>query len=304
MPRLAADVQNWTKELRRIEDLGFHAVAISEHYSQGWAMEALTAMNFALASTTRLRAMPLVLNNDLHHPAILAKAVSTAHVLSAGRVGLGLGAGWLQDDYKALGANYSPAPVRVARLEEALRVISAFFDGDLLSFDGQHYKIDNLEAIPAITQGSRPPILVGGGGTKMLDLAARYADIVGLSPRLGPGGFNQRAADELTKSGIGDKLGLVSASAARAGKPAPAVQMTCWDVNISNIQLTPVRPNFSDYIGAHPERFANSPVSLRGDVAKCVDDLRMWNEELGISYWNLGGHIDAIAPIVAKLSDE
>lgn len=304
MPRLAADVENWTKELQRIEDLGFHAVAISEHYSQGWAMEALTAMNFALASTTHLRAMPLVLNNDLHHPAVLAKAISTAHVLSAGRVGLGLGAGWLQDDYKALGADYSPAPVRVARLEEALRVIRAFFDGGLLTFDGQYYKLDNLEAIPSITQGPRPPILVGAGGPKILDLAARYADIVGLHPRMRQSGFNQAAADELTKSGIEEKLRLVSASAARAGRPTPEIQMTCWDVNIRNVQATSMKPTFSDYIVAHPERFANSPVSLRGDVEKCVDDLRRWNEELGISYWSLGGRVDAVAPIVARLSNE
>jgi hypothetical protein len=77
MPRLAADAENWVKELRRIEDLGFHAVAISEHYSQGWAMEAHTAMNFALATITRLRAMPLVLNNHRHQPALLTKAIST-----------------------------------------------------------------------------------------------------------------------------------------------------------------------------------------------------------------------------------
>ena len=166
MPRLGPDVQNWAKELARIEDLGFHAVTISEHYSQGWAMEALTAMNFALASTNHLRAMPLVLNNDLHHPAVLAKAISTAHVLSAGRVGLGIGAGWLQDDYKALGARYSPAPIRVARLEEASRVIRAFLAGGVLFFDGEYYSLGGLEAIPSIAHGSHPPILVGAGGRK------------------------------------------------------------------------------------------------------------------------------------------
>jgi probable F420-dependent oxidoreductase len=304
MPRLTADVDNWAKELQRIEDMGFHAVAISEHYSQGWAMEALTAMNFALASTTHLRAMPLVLNNDLHHPAVLAKAVSTAHILSAGRVGLGLGAGWLEDDYNALGASFSPAPVRVARLEEALRVIRAFFGGGMVDFDGAYYKLDKLEAIPHVTHGPHPPILVGGGGKRILDLAGRYADIVGLHPRMGLGGFNKTAADQLSKSGIEDKISLVAASAARAGKPAPEIQMTCWDVNISNVQVTPIKPAFSDYIAAHPKRFADSPVSVRGDVGKCVDDLRRWNEELGISYWNLGGRLDAVAPVVAQLSSE
>jgi len=79
----------------------------------------------------------------------------------------------------------------------------------------------------------------------MLDLAARYADIVGLHPRMGPGGFDKTAADQLSRSGIEEKLKLVAASAARAAKPSPEVRMTCWDVNIRNVQVTPIKPTFS-----------------------------------------------------------
>src|SRR5215472_16715230 len=139
MPRLSTDAAQWTADLRRIEDLGFHAVAVSEHYSHGWAMDALTAMSFALASTTRLRAIPLVLNNDLHHPAILAKAIATADVLSGGRAAVGIGAGWLADDYKALGAHCDASPVRIDRLTEALQIITAFCTGLPVTFDGRHY---------------------------------------------------------------------------------------------------------------------------------------------------------------------
>ena len=126
-PRPGSDAERWAAELRRIEDLGFYAAAVSEHYSRGWTMDALTAMNFALANTTRLRAMPLVLINDLHHPAILAKAIATADVLSGGRTAVGIGAGWLADDYKALGAYYDTAPVRIDRLREALQIITDVF---------------------------------------------------------------------------------------------------------------------------------------------------------------------------------
>src|ERR1700748_1601978 len=117
MPRLGADSQAWARELRRIEDLGFHAVGVSEHFTHGWAMDALTAMNFALAATSRLRALPLVLTNDLHHPALLAKAVATAGALSGGRAGVGIGAGWLAGDYRALGGALEPsrAPLTPAR---------------------------------------------------------------------------------------------------------------------------------------------------------------------------------------------
>jgi probable F420-dependent oxidoreductase len=303
MPRLGGEAGKWVADLRRIEDLGFHSVVVSEHYSHGWAMDALTAMHFALASTTRLRVMPLVLNNDLHHPAMLAKSIATADVLSAGRVAIGLGAGWLEDDYKALGINYDPAPVRIARLREALQIITAFFGGEPLTWYGKHYKLDGLEALPRPVQSPRPPIFVGGGGAKMLALAGNYADIVGVHIEYRGRGFDETAAEGLSRANVEKKISLVAA-ASRAGRPFPEIQFTCYDVNIGGVQVTPFRPSFSDYINAHPENFADSPVSLRGDVDKCVDDLLRWNEEFGISYWNLGGDVDAIAPIVARLSTQ
>ena len=310
MPRLGDDLQTgrdaarWAAELRRIEDLGFHAVAVSEHYSHGWAMDALTAMNFALASTTRLHAIPLVLNNDLHHPAILAKAIATADVLSGGRAAVGIGAGWLVDDYHALGASYDTAATRVDRLTEALQVITMFFAGLPVTFAGRHYRLDGLEALPRSVQDPRPPILVGGGGPRMLALAGSLADIAGVHARLGPEGFDARAAEELSRANIDKKINLVAAAASQAGRPGPAIQFTCYDVNIAGVQLTPIRPSFSDFIKAHPASFADSPTSLRGEIGKCVDDLQRWRGELGISYWNLGGNVDAIAPIVARLSAE
>jgi len=304
MPRLGAPDQRWTADVRRIEDLGFHAVVVSEHYTNGWVMDALTAVNFALASTTHLRAMPLVLNNDVHHPAMLAKAIATADVLSAGRAALGIGAGWLEGDYRALGASYDSAMTRVCRLEEALQIIEAFFDGKQIIFTGSHYRLDEFEALPRPVQAPRPPILVGGGGTHMLTIAARYADIVGVHARLGRGGFNEQAAEDLARDSVTRKIRLVTTAAARIGRPTPEFQFTCYDVNIAGVQVTPILPGFTDYIATHKDQFSDSPTSLRGDVEKCVADLQRWQEELGISYWNLGGNIEAVAPIVARLSTE
>jgi probable F420-dependent oxidoreductase len=310
MPRLGSapgpgsNVAPWTASLRRIEDLGFHAVTVSEHYSRGWEMDALTAMNFALASTTRLRAMPLVMNNDLHNPAILAKAIATADVLSDGRAAVGIGAGWLGDDYKALGAEFEAPTVRIGRLREAVQIITAFFTGLPVTFSGRYYRVEGLEGLPSPIQDPRPPVLVGGGGPRILSLAGSFADIAGVHARLGPGGLNAAAADGLTRASIDKKISLVAGAASRAGRPMPALQFTCYDVNIAGVQVTPIRPSFSDFIAAHSARFAGSPTSLRGEVGKCVDDMQRWRDELGISYWNLGGNIEAIAPIVARLSAE
>src|SRR5207237_1094994 len=157
-----------------------------------------------------------------------------------------------------------------------------------------HYKVDSLEALPRPVQTPGPPILVGGGGPKMLALAGRFGDIVGVHFQLGPGGFDEGAAEELSRASIDEKIGLVTTAASRAGRPAPEIQFTCYDVNIGGVQVTPFRPSFSDYIAAHPAKFADSPTSLRGDVDKCVDKLRRWKEELGISYWNLGGNVEVV----------
>jgi probable F420-dependent oxidoreductase len=304
IPRLSTDARKWAADLRHIEDLGFHSVVVSEHYNHGWAMDALTAMNFALASTTRLRAMPLVLNNDLHHPGILAKAIATADFLSAGRAAVGIGAGFLKDDYRALGAVYDAPSVRIHRLLEALQIITAFFSGSPVTFDGYHYKLDGLEALPRPVQTPRPPILVGGSGAKMLVLAGRYADIAGVYWRQGRYAFDEKAADGRSRASIDKKIRTVLTAASDAGRSAPEIQFTCYDVNIGGVQVTPIQPSFSDYTAAHPLDFADSPAFLHGDVDKCVDDLQRWSEELGISYWYLGGNVDAVAPIVARLSAE
>ncbi len=304
MPSLCDSAEQWVACLHHIEDLGFHAVTVSEHYTHGWAMDALTAMNFALASTTRLRAIPMVLNNDLHHPAVLAKAVATADVLSGGRSALGIGAGWLVDDYTALGASYDAASIRIDRLEEALQVIGAYFADTAVTFDGHHYKVTDFQALPRAVQTPRPPILVGGGGAKVLAVAGRHADIVGVHAQLGPGGFDEAAASGLSRENIDKKISLVIESASRAHRPAPEIMFTCYDVNIGGVRVTPIRPAFSDYIGAHYVSFVDSPVSLHGDVERCVDKLQRWREQLGITYWNIGGNLDVIAPIVEKLSTE
>jgi hypothetical protein len=185
-----------------------------------------------------------------------------------------------------------------------LQIVTAFFTGQPVTFDGCYYRVDGLEALPHPVQDPRPPVLVGGGGPRMLALAGSLADIAGVHARLGPGGFDAQAAEGLSRASVDKKVRLIAAAASKAGRPMPAIQFTCYDVNIAGLQVTPRRPSFSDFIDAHPADFADSPISLRGDIGKCVNDLHRWRDELGISYWNLGGNVGAIAPIVARLSAE
>lgn len=301
MPGLAQGAIAWRESLRRIEDMGFDEVAISEHYSRGWAMEPLTALAFAAASSKRLRFLTLVLNNDLRHPAILAKAIATADVLSEGRVTLGIGAGWLPDDYGALGIRFDSPGIRLARLEESIGIVRAFFAGGTVSAHGDFYDVDELEALPSPSQVGGPPILVGAGGPRMLDLAGRTADIVGIHVTLGPDGFDERAALEMSATSIRSKIQRVLAAANAAGRPVPAFEFTPVIVVIDGDRSTSDRPGFSDYIESHPAEFAGSPAVLVGTSSQVAEAILRWTDELGIELWHLGANAAAVGRVIAEV---
>ena len=110
----------------------------------------------------------LVLGNDYKHPAVVAKEAATLDVLSDGRLEFGLGAGWMTADYDALGLPYDSPGVRIERLAEALAVVKGAWGDGPFDFEGEHYTITGYDALPKPVQQPRPPILVGGGGRKVL----------------------------------------------------------------------------------------------------------------------------------------
>ena len=147
----------------------------------------MVAIAVAAEATTTLRIGMLVLGNDYKHPAVVAKEAATLDVLSDGRLELGLGAGWMLADYEQLGLPYDSAGTRIARLEEAIAVVKGCFAEGPFDFDGEHYRITGYDAQPAPVQRPHPPLLIGGGGRKVLRLAGREADIVGINPNLREG---------------------------------------------------------------------------------------------------------------------
>src|SRR6476659_2498000 len=120
MPGLGRGVAAWREQLLRIEDLGFHAVSVSDHFTGGWAMDPIVAMTVAAETTTRLRVLGMVFCTDFRHPVLLHKAMANLDVFSGGRVEIGIGAGWQRDDHDAAGLPFDPAEVRVDRLAESV----------------------------------------------------------------------------------------------------------------------------------------------------------------------------------------
>ena len=175
----------WRDFARRIEDLGYATLSVGDHLVGGHGPVAAIAA--AAEATTRLRVGALTFCNDYRHPVVLAQEAATLDLLSDGRLELGIGAGWMRADYERAGIPLDPAGERVERLAEAITVIKGCFAGEPLTFDGAHYRIDGHVGRPAPVQRPHPPILVGGAGPKVLTLAARKADIVGLNVNLRAG---------------------------------------------------------------------------------------------------------------------
>ncbi|MCV7282573.1 TIGR03621 family F420-dependent LLM class oxidoreductase [Mycolicibacterium flavescens] len=306
MPRLEGSVSTWRDSIRRIEDLGFSTLSISDHLTAGWVMDPLTALTAAAEVTSHIRLLTLVLGNDFRHPVPLHKAFATLDVLSGGRVEIGLGAGWMESDYQAAGYPFDPASVRLARLEEAVTVIDGLFRPEPLEFNGSHYQISALVGLPAPVQQPRPPMMLGGGGRRALELAGRVADIVGVHARLRGARPDADAAADLRADRIAEKVEWVRGAWQAAGRPCdgPELQHSAYLVHVTDSPRAASRSvsSFADSLAADEAAMADSPAVLVGSIEGCVERLLERRERFGFSYFSLGGDVDMVAPIVARLA--
>lgn len=297
--------EEWREEVRRIEDLGFDTISVSDHFTRGWVMEPLAAMLAMAEATSSIRVLSLVLGNDYRHPVLAHKAVATIDALSGGRVELGLGAGWMESDYAAAGMRLDPPSVRVERLEESVAIIKALFGDAPVTHHGRYYQVTGLEGLPRPTQSPRPPILLGGGGRRMLELAGREADIVGIHCRLPDGEATPAAAEDLSAVRVAEKVGWARAAAEASGRDPETLewQFTVYLCQVSGSSDAPVadQSSFGRLLAADPVLMETSPAVLIGDVEKCIDLLQERRERFGLSYLNLGRNVEAVAPIVARL---
>ena len=171
------------------------------------------ALMAAAAATTTLRIGALVWDNDYKHPVVLAKELATMDLLSEGRLEIGLGAGWMISDYEQAGMPYDPAPVRIDRFVEGLAIIRRAMGGETFSFDGTHYRIDGYAGRPLPVQRPCPPILIGGGGKRVLGIAGREADIVGINGTMHEGRIGPGTLATMTAEAVDEKVGFVRAAA-------------------------------------------------------------------------------------------
>jgi probable F420-dependent oxidoreductase len=243
----------------------------------------------------------LVLGNDYKHPAVVAKEAATLDVLSDGRLEFGLGAGWMTADYAALGLPYDSHGTRIARLAEALEVVQRCWADGPFDFAGEHYTMSAYDAVPKPLQQPHPPILVGGGGPKVLRLAGQVADIVGINPILSAGEIGVDAARDTLSGSVDRKLGYVREG---AGERFDQIEL---QVRYFMAAVTDDALGYADALapmfGVSPEEGLQSSAVLAGTVDEICDTLLARREATGVSYVVLGDdQLDAFAPVVARLA--
>jgi probable F420-dependent oxidoreductase len=231
---------------------------------------------------------------------VLAKEAATLDLLSDGRFDFGIGAGWMIRDYEQSGIPYDPAGTRIERMAEAVTIFKKFFAGGEFSFEGKHYKIQGLEGTPLPVQKPHPPFVIGGGGRKMLELAAREADTINVNFNLREGRPGNSTAQTGLAAVTDEKLRWIREA---AGDRFEAIELGVWILRASvTDDRDVVAQAFAPRTGIEPKDLLEVPHFMIGTIDQIVEDLQKRRERYGISHVVVPGDAaDDLAPVVKRL---
>ena len=289
---------SWADSARRLESLGYSTLVVPDHFHEG--LGPITAMATAAMATSTLKVAPIVFNTDLRHPAVLARELASIDVLSEGRLEVGLGAGYNPLDYRRSGIAMDQPGVRVDRLIEHATVLRSLWSAAPTNFAGEHYRIEHLDGTPKPFTTGGPPLLIAGGGKRMLRFAAQHADIIGVNVALPTVPDEASARDGLPAS-IDAKFEQIRIE---AGERFADLEFNAW---LSVCQVTDdagaVGQRLSARFGAPPEDVLASPLILVGTIEEMVDRLEQRRARWEYSYFVVQQQcIDDFAPVVATLT--
>lgn len=294
--RLVESADEWRALARRTEEQGFDTLLVADHL--GDQLLGLAPLVTAAEATSTLRVGTFVLNFDFRHPVVLAREAATVDLMTDGRFELGLGAGHMAHEYHSAGLRFDPAPVRVARFAEHVEIVRRLFDGEELSLDGVHHTVTSHRLVPE----RRPPLLVGGNGTRVLQAAGRHADIVGFTGFRVVEGTTDVETTHVSSAGLADRVAVV--------REAAGDRFTDLELNVlvQRVRLGPSPEAAATALAAEvpfldADGVLDSPFFLVGTADSIADELRRRRDELGISYIATHGpNREAIAPVVELLA--
>jgi probable F420-dependent oxidoreductase len=292
--------RSWAEQARRAEDLGYSALLMPDHFGDQLApMPALAAV---AAATTTLRMGSLVFGNDYRHPVVLAKEAATLDVLSEGRFELSLGAGWMRTDYHEAGLTYDTPRVRVERFEEAVQVLQGLLHTDgPFSFDGAYYQVHQHTLHPRPVQRPGPPLIIGGGGKRVLSFAARHADIVSINVNLREGTGGPETASNASPERTREKVAWVKEA---AGDRFDELELNAL---IGFVMITDdakeMAAAMAPHFGIDTDDALHVPLALLGTLDEMTEELQWRRAEYGISYWSIETDSwEALGPVVSTLA--
>jgi probable F420-dependent oxidoreductase len=302
----------WRDLARRVEDLGYSSLQVSDHYFGPGAVQratnhppqllaAVPAMAVAAEATSELIVGSGMACVDYHVPAVLAKELATLDLLSGGRIEVGLGAGWIAAEYEAMGLAFDPAPRRIQRLAEMIDLVKAHARDEELAVRGQEVTAAGYVGLPQPEQRPHPPIMVGGGARQVLRLAGRVADIVHLN-------FDNR-------SGVIGADGVRSSTAERTHEKVAWVREAAgdrWDdLELATtgyfVAVTDAPVNraadVGQALGLDAEAMLSHVNALFGSVGDLCEQIERRRERHGISYWVVTERsFREFAPVVERLA--
>lgn len=303
-------VRRFVKLAQRAEELGYDTFMIPDHL--GPQIGPIAALGALAVATERIRIGTAVLANGFRHPVVLAKDAATIDVLSRGRLELGIGAGWLRDEFASAGLPYEAPAQRIEKLEESLQILDTLLRGRECNFEGKHYAVRGVTGYPRPRQGPRPPLAVGGGGPKLLAMAAKYADIISVAPPTAPSG-------KMLLSGItmNQTIERVARIREAAGERFADIELS-WTITM--IMLTDDRQSTAEMaLGAIKQGFPpnveadvelsvadllDSPYVAIGTVEEIAEQIRRVRERTAMSYVGVyPTQMDAFAPVMTLLRE-
>jgi probable F420-dependent oxidoreductase len=287
---------------RHVEDLGYSTYYLPDHFVDH-ALAPFPTIAAVAAATSTLRVGTLVLGNDYRHPVVVANDAATVDLLSNGRLELGVGAGWMTADYERGGWPLEPPGVRIARLEESLTVIKGLMADGPFTFRGRYYDVTDLDGEPKPVQRPHPPLVIGGGGPKILALAARHAQIVGINANLRAGqGEHPDSMASLSAAATDEKLGRLRA-AAGSGFDDLEIQTLTGFVHVTNDRRS-IAEAIASGMGAPDADVAlQTPALLVGTIDQMVEELHARRDRWQMSYVVVPEeYADALAPVVSRLA--
>lgn len=308
----ATSAADWRDQARQAEALGYSAFHLADHViGPGPALEptnhpvqnlaAIPAIAVAAEATSSIKVGCRVFACDYRNPVLFAKELATLDFFSGGRLEIGLGAGWLQREYEAMGVPWSPAGHRIDRLQETIQLLRDSFADGQLNQRGAHVHAVGFEAVPKPVQRPAPPLMIGGGSPRVLRLAGREADIVSINFDNSAGRIGAEGVGSGTAAGTAAKLGWIAEGAAGRAAP-PEIEIGAYFTVVTPDRDSTLARMASQF-GLDPEEFGEHPHALIGSVDAICDQLESRRERYGISYVSVGAaHTESFAPVVARLA--